>query len=154
MNLETKGNRLSRADAQSVVSVMDTLGRDGRPVTPRALLEASRAGDSPTHHLFEWNDALAAEAHRLTWAAVLIRDVQVVIRRDPRDEPRTVRAFVNISAELGRGYVSTMGVLSRHDQREQLLALALTELRAFKKKYEELHELAEIFEALERAQAA
>lgn len=63
-------------------------------LTPQAVVEAAEAEDSPLHSHFEWDDAEAAVAHRLSQARGLIRSVRVqLVAAD--GEQRTVRAFVH-----------------------------------------------------------
>jgi len=51
---------------------------EGR-LTPSAVVDSARNPDSPLHPLFDWNDASAAEAHRLDTARGLIRRVVVTV---------------------------------------------------------------------------
>ena len=43
--------------------------RDNSDLNERAVLEDARSDDSSLHGYFEWDDGVAAEAHRLTQAA-------------------------------------------------------------------------------------
>lgn len=154
MEVETVGSHnLSRTDATLVADVLQRLGANRVPVTAKALLEESRPEESPTHHLFEWNDARAAEEQRLNRAADLIREVMIVIRRDPDDKPRTVRGFVNVSSGGTRGYMDTVNVLSDAELREQLVEAGLADFKAVERRYQTVTELAAIFAAIDRVSA-
>jgi hypothetical protein len=149
MRTSIVGKGLSRQDAQSVADILETIRQPGQGAKARELLDASRPPDSPTHGLFEWDDSLAAEKHRLERAHQLIRQVEIIIQRDPMDSPRRVRAFVSMPSSSGRSYVPTVEVLSDERLREQLLMLAKAELAAFQAKYAALEELSLVFAAIQ-----
>lgn len=69
--------------------------RDGS-ITPEAVVDTARDPASPLHHRFEWDDSVAAEAHRRTQAQKLIREVKVELIRSPDAPPVYVRAFVHL----------------------------------------------------------
>lgn len=68
--------------------------REHSDLNERAVLEDARSDDSPLHGYFEWDDGVAAEAHRLTQAASLIRRVKVTVIAAPEAEPIRVRAYI------------------------------------------------------------
>ena len=59
--------------------------RDGK-VTKESFLEESRPVSSPTHNMFEWNDAIAAEKYRLEQSSEIIRNIQIEIVEVPAKE--------------------------------------------------------------------
>lgn len=120
--------------------------RDG-VLTPEALLTAAKKKTSALHSQFHWDDAEAAHLHRLDQAAGIIRRVTVYITM-PEHKEIHVRAYVSLPET--RGYQRTVEVLNNKQQREQLLAMALRELAAFKRKYAELSELTAVFDAMEQ----
>lgn len=67
--------------------------RDG-DLNERAVLADARADGSPLHGYFEWDDGVAAEAHRLTQAAALIRRVRVTVITEPDATPIRVRGYI------------------------------------------------------------
>lgn len=71
----------------------DICRRDG-DLNERAVLKDARPKSSPLHGYFEWDDGVAAEAHRLTQAASLIRRVRVTVIPHGDAEPIKVRAYV------------------------------------------------------------
>lgn len=68
--------------------------KSGRDLRERDVLADARDKKSPLHSYFEWDDSAAAEAHRLTQAAALIRRVRVEVITVPDAQPIRVRAFV------------------------------------------------------------
>ena len=55
-------------DANTVGKTLEQIEADTGSVTKEKLLDASRAEDSPTHALFEWNNEIAGEKYRLEQA--------------------------------------------------------------------------------------
>lgn len=58
------------------------------------VLADARSETSPLHSHFEWDDSLAAEAHRLAQAGALIRRVHVKVVTAPESDPIRVRAYI------------------------------------------------------------
>lgn len=141
---KTYNYKTSAAVAGSVCEELDrTVG-----LTPENLVDASRPEDAPLHQEFEWNDELAAEEYRKTQARLLISNLSIVIE-EQKLEP--VRAFFSLQSGFRKNsglYESTITILGDDLKREKLLETAKKELEAFKKKYEMLSELANVFEAI------
>lgn len=138
----------SAQDAGETISEIEK--RDG-VVTKESFLEASRPIEAPTHNAFEWNDSVAAEKYRLEQSGRIIRNLCVKIIKD--DKPEKVTAYVNINkttADNAR-YMSLQVALEDDENRSAVLENALNELRLFKRKYETLSELAEVFTAIDKA---
>lgn len=139
------GSRVS-ADAQKVGEVCERLERKGN-LTPKALVDASRRKNAALHDLFEWDNEIAAEKYRETQASYLIRSIEIVATGT--SEP--VRAFVSVTANVEtteRTYINVERALSTSGTREEVLAIALAELRAFERKYANLEELASVLAAI------
>lgn len=150
--LAVKGSTLTDAQASVVGRRLAEIDRrGGRSITPDAVVADARSAESPLHLFFEWDDAAAAEAHRIERARYLIRSVRVVIEKEGR-EPFTPRAFVRAGTE-GAEYKRVQVVLAQPDLREDLLRRALDELRAWRRRYADLKELAEVFAAVDRTAA-
>lgn len=65
--------------ADEVVRELERIRKERQELTASAVVEESRPKDAVLHSAFEWDDALAAEAHRLNQARHLIRaTVQVL----------------------------------------------------------------------------
>lgn len=111
------GSRYS-VPAEVVGKELETIKGEGR-LTPGAVVDAARPEDSPLHKLFEWDDAKAAEAHRLSQARGLIRCVQVVVESS---EPTPL--FVHVPG-VESGYESVSVLVKRPDE----FARALGELK-------------------------
>ena len=64
------------------------------------VLHEARDEGSPLHKHFEWDDSVAAEAHRRYQARVLIQKCHI---RLIESEPTTVRAFVSLQSDRDSG---------------------------------------------------
>lgn len=140
-----------RVPADVVGGVLEGIeARDGA-VTKEAFLEESRPEDAPTHRMFEWDDAKAAEKYRLVQSKNIINNLKVVIQKND-EEPMALKAFVNVSTgsqcSSGR-YIRIEAAIADDRSRGVMYRNALAELGTFKRKYRELTELEDIFRAIE-----
>ena len=138
-----------KSDAQKTGELFEKLEKTGG-LTPARVVDASREKDSLLHKEFEWNDSIAAEAYREQQARVLICMIQI----EPEEEKaEPVRAFFNV--EYGsKHYESTKIVLEDAEKTSALLSMALSDLRAFQRKYAGLKALSSVFEAIDEAVAS
>lgn len=121
--------------------------RDGA-VSPQAVLDAAKPKNSPLHKLFDWDDAAAAEAHRLNQARQLIRVAVVML---PQIANSPVRQFVSLSSLRktgGASYLATVDVMADEAQAAQALADAVTALQSLQKRFRYLPQLAPVWDAL------
>jgi hypothetical protein len=124
---------------------------NGGTITPAQVVEYAADPSTALHGLFTWDDSEAARRYREQQAAQYLR---VVLRVVPREggEPLVTRAFVSLSADRGTGvYRPVVNVLSDTEQRAQLVRDAMAELAAFRRKYQNIAELADLFAAMEQA---
>lgn len=136
-------------DAQTAGEHLSELEEQHKSLTPEIVLEDARPSDAVLHSCFEWNDQSAAEKYRLNQARYLICNLVVV--QQTSDTPKSVRAFVSIAPLPQKGeYVSVARAIVDPRYREQILQNAISELRAFKKKYADLKELADVFDAIDK----
>lgn len=102
-----------------------------------------------------WDDAYAAETARLAYAGRIIR---LYVIKPVEDQAAPVRAMVSLiddrKVKSGLpGYRYIEDVLSDDALRANLLQTALMELRAFRRKYESLKELAGVWVAIDEMDA-
>lgn len=112
-------------------------------LTPEAVVNAARNTRSPLHPHFEWDDALAAQKHRLDQARSLIR----IVRIEDEKTKETTPAYVSIS-DHGTSYRTVQEVVSSADLQLLVLRQAERDLHAFEKRY---HMLADICETVKQA---
>lgn len=142
-----------KIDAQTAGEEIERVrtAQNGR-LAPFDLVEASRDPAAPLHPAFEWDNAVAAESWRVEQAKYLIRSIDVVMVAEQEQKP--VRAFVSVKRDEDRSYTSVSHAMSDADLRKQVLDSALRELEAWRNRYAELVELADVFAAIEQARAA
>jgi hypothetical protein len=122
---------------------------NGGTLTPEQIVETARAPENPLHDAFTWDDSEAAERWRHVEAAALLRRTFTVMRA-PGNELRYVRIAVSLPADRGgAGYRRTVEVLEDPTRRQEMMDMALRELAAFRKRYAELAELANLFGAID-----
>jgi hypothetical protein len=110
---------------------------DGR-VTPEAVLEAAADPASPLHDHFEWDDAAAAQQHRLEQARSLIRSVRVQITTETR-VVSTVHYVRDPSVSSGeQGYVSVTRLRSEPETARAMLRMELQRVQSCLSRAEEL----------------
>ncbi len=124
-------------------------------LTPEKVVEAAQAEDSPLHHRFEWDDSEAARKFRNIQAGVLIRQIKVtVIKRTTTTKEINVIATRALQAPMGDrgkgGYSKIEDIMADPARREDMLRTVLTELAAYRKRYANLEELANVWEALDK----
>lgn len=72
-------------------------------LTPDLVVNEARNPDSDLHEYFVWDDAEAAELHRLEQARALIRRVKITYV-DKAHDKQEVRAFVSVPSGNGQVY--------------------------------------------------
>lgn len=147
MSANSNSQIVSAVRAELVV-----LATQSETLTPHRVLDRARDPSSPLHAYFEWDDGEAAEKFRLMQASVLIRQCRVRVIAADGQKTSIVRAFVSLPSDriASAGYRTIESVLSTEPRRAELLAMAFGELTAFKRKYETLHELADVFTSIDR----
>lgn len=111
-------------------------------LTPAAVVDTARDPTHPLHSRFEWDDAVAAEAHRRAQAAKLIRSVRITYDYDDDGAPKTVRGLVSIQRELAptRTYEPVEEVVADPVASEILLREFDREWRRFRQRFGHLQE--------------
>ena len=140
-----------KKNIEAIVHELQLIEQRDNVITAEAVVAAARPARSPIHSYFDWDNNSAADKFRLWQARMLIRTVNVIYEGLP---DKQTRGFVNIKVDVGtdepqRGYLGIARVLSDADMRSQLLERARHELREWRKRYNDLNELAAIFEAID-----
>ena len=133
-----------RADPNAVGAELEELsgkGPEGQ-LTPDALVDAARRSNGPLHSLFEWDDAAAAQQHRLEQARGIIASLVITVKMTPKAEPTTMRAFVNVVKNGQQGYRTLDSAMAETELREQVVQRAWNELLSWRQRYAEYRELA------------
>lgn len=115
-------------------------------LTPEDVLADAKNNNSPLHSFFEWDDSAAAHQHRLNQARGLIRTIVAVYTHD--DKPATrMRAYVHINDNAAPHYRETSHAMSVKATRDMVLQSAWREFQSWRRRYADLREFAEIFDA-------
>lgn len=135
--------------------VLTSLVEEYGELTPELVVDAARPADSPIHSQFEWDDSIAAEAHRRDQARRLIRKVKIVYGTDPEGRDKTVRAFVSTRGPGDRkpAYRPTEEVLQDPIARALLLREFERDWKQFRARYEHLAEFWDVIRPDGEAQA-
>ena len=142
-----------RAKAQDAGEELERITQkyDGR-LTAQCVVDEARNKDSPLHKDFEWDDRAAADSWRRETARLLLRTIIVSVGNG--DENKASRAFVNVvkaeSDDLpsSRYYARVQDALSDPETRQYVLNKAYKEADEYRKRYEELEEVATIITAI------
>ena len=116
-----------------------------KEITPESVLKLARNEDTELHDAFEWDDSIAAEKYRLDQARYLIRSI--VVREDDAPKENAIRTFM-LSSER-KTYKPISYFMENKDEYAILLERAKNELYAFKRKYERLSELSDVFDCID-----
>lgn len=143
-----------KIDAQAAGEELDRIkrGHNGR-LDQEDIVAAARDEQNPLHEHFEWDDVEAATQYRLVQAGDLIRGIEIVFQR-PDEEPKHIRAFVNIAQNDERFYVATVDAMQDPELRRQVVRQAFAELEAWRRRHAELTEFAKVFAEIDQARGA
>lgn len=133
---------LHEADAQLVAEEIASIGESA---TPAQIVDMARDNGTELHKCFEWDDAIAAEKHRLDQARQVVR--HLVIRETVKENKPPIRFFFR--PEGGAGYQPTQVIVRNQDSYQALLKSAMRDLDALRIKYHSLTELEQVFDAIE-----
>jgi len=90
-------------------------------ITPRDLWESARAESHPLHGEFEWDDTIAAAAHRDEQARRLLR-IEVVLKVEEREIRAPICVHSPDAAPGEASYVRTLRVMTDRDRSRKVLA--------------------------------
>ena len=148
--IEWKIKGLYKANAETIYNEIMSIGET---VRPSDVVELARDENTALHNLFTWDDSIAAERYREHEAGCIIRNIVIVEndkQNDDKDNVVVVRAIMSTN-ERTREYTTVQRIVTNKDSYTRLLAAALAELTAFKKKYETLSgDLEVVFDAIDQ----
>lgn len=125
----------------------------GGEVSPDDIVAAAKSKQHKLHSVFEWDDTAAAKEHRLNQSRTLLRSIEVVYAEMP---DRPMRSY-EIIAKKKRGdeqsktiYRTSDEAMSDPETRDALIADAIRQAMAFRRRFQGLRELQLIFEAIDQ----
>jgi hypothetical protein len=124
-------------------------------VAAEDVVQAAKAKRNVLHQEFEWDDAVAANEHRLVTARNMMRSFVVVREELKTDRPQRVYEVVKdvVKTEpktrTKHVYKSVDDIMKDTDLRAELLGRALNELISIRNRYRHLQELAVVLRAID-----
>lgn len=131
-----------KADAQKVADEISSIGLS---VKPEEIVDKARDESTELHKCFEWDDTKAAEKYRVYQARKIVCHL-IVKEVDDEQQKQEVRFFYKTDSQ--EGYKPVSYIMRNEDEYQKLLDRALSELKAFQKKYSTLKELDGLFDAI------
>ena len=140
-----------RGDPEKVAKHLERIAnKHGGDLRPDAVVENARRKASPIHDYFEWDDAVAAEAHREEQARHLIRSiVKITDTGDPVRAYHHVTYITGTEDDTGRGYVTLERAASEEQLRVQIIRRLYAQARGFAREARAFEEFAGVVKALE-----
>ena len=134
-------------DSKVIAELEDIRIRGKGVINPHALVERAKPKNNPLHSYFEWDNKIAGHNYRLWQARKMI---SVIVTSAPTTDEE-IRAYVSLPTDrnIQGGYRAIIDVLSDDTWRQALLEQAFKDFQIFKQRYDQLVELAPIFEAYE-----
>ena len=127
----------------AVQETLKAIAEKNGNITAEMVVNEARKKGSILWNVFDkaglWDDKIAAEKARLTYAHMLIIRCKVYIQND--GEMIKIRGLVHLLPE--KGYQTITDVLSNEQKVQNLLDGARKEFESFKRKYENISGLAE-----------
>lgn len=116
------------------------------------IVRQSKPKDAPLHNEFEWNNARAADKYRLQQARYIARSIEVVRPEAPTVQSRAyevVEVTQKAEEKSKKVYKPVEDILSDPIARDDLIAQAIKDAHAYKRRYHALSELSKVFHAMD-----
>lgn len=142
------GEHSYAGDAQQVADEIKSIGEEVKPVQ---IVDFARSNpQSELHKCFTWDNDVAAEKYRLYEARHIVANLKIIYINDEKEEVKThVRFMQRNETSPNAGFKETVKMISDFDEREKLLNVAIFELKQFERKYKDLTELQDVFDAID-----
>lgn len=101
----TTGSRFTKQDAEVIGPQLEEMAEQAE-VSQRNIVDTAKSDNSPLHRFFDWDDASAADKHRLDEANKMMRSIRVRYLEDnrPRTSPAYKIARTQPKSTFGRGH--------------------------------------------------
>lgn len=142
-----KVNGVFKANPEAVYHEIETIGDSA---SPESIVEYAKNDRTELHKCFEWDDKIAGHKYRLEQARHIL--TLIVVKADDEEKEKgftPVRIFVK-SGDAPREYTKVNIAVRNEDAYQKLLENARRDAEAFMRKYENLPEVREIIEVIER----
>jgi len=128
---------------------------NGGILTARAIVDAATSPGHELHGRFEWDDAKAADRHRLDQARALVRVVRER-QLDRRGHPVSLRVFHSLpepASPTGRAYVTLDEIKASEPLTRELRRQMDFDWRALKRRYDQYEDFWRLVERETREHA-
>lgn len=143
-----------KVSAETVGRVLEGIEKKRGCVTAQDFLDYSRSETAETHSMFEWDDTVAAEKYRLGQSSKIINQIEVKVVREPDDgKELTISAFVNVSPKAPAANATWVNIEKAHGDKDlwhRVMANAMGELKAFKRKYSRYKEFSGVIAEIDK----
>ena len=141
--------------AQIHAELLNIAAANGGNLIPAHVVTAAKNPSSVLHREFEWDDDEASHLYRIAQAGALIRRVKLHIVQVGGNARKininVTRAYQSLpsSRKTGKGYNSIEDIMNTPAKRKEMLAGVEKELLAYQKRYSNLVELQDVWDAIE-----
>jgi hypothetical protein len=142
-------------DPQTVGEILEQIReQNGGLLQPRHVVKAAAPANHPLHRYFEWDDRKAAAKWRHKQAQSLINHVYIEMPDDPEADATIAYVSIGEHKQDGRYFVSAQDAMVDPEMRQQVLGEAMQSIQAWRRRYQALTELSEIFQAIDAVNGA
>lgn len=147
-NVPTKG-----IDARKAHNALEEIRKKSGALTDDLVVDAARAKNHVLHPWFEWDDTKAAVEFRRSQSRTLIRSIEVVYVEAPEHKARAYEVFKKTRTQDADRtlYSTTEEVLRDPDARDRLIASAIRDAMAFRRRYAMISGFERVLEEIDKA---
>lgn len=153
LHVQWKQGSKFTGSAEPAYEELERIRKKHGNLTAALVYEEAKSAESPLHrHVIDCDMELAAERHYLTRARYLIRSIEVVRPETPDKTPARAYSWIvdpGEEAPARRIYTDTAEALQDPVTRQEILSRAINEALAYRRKYQQLQELAQVFKAMD-----
>lgn len=148
------GSRIKCSPAKAHAVVEKNRKENGGSVDLEALWLSQKDKEAPLHGEFEWNKTAAWKKYNTQRAGYIVRSIEVIRSQESGARIRAYESVVEASdageeSTSKHVYRRTEDILADPVARDQLLASAIRDALAFKRRYAALSELSKIIQSMD-----
>jgi hypothetical protein len=153
MEIKWKTGSQHKVDPEKAYTEVERIkAKNGGVVTAGLVVLEAQKKRNPLHKEFEWDDSIAAAEYRMEQARRMLRSFIVTYQESPHIESRAYEVVTEVGTRdesPRKVYKTTKEILQDPIQRDELLGRAINDALAFRRKYHELSELAQVFHEID-----
>lgn len=128
---EWRGGRSFKVPADAVGTAVERIAKRDGVCHPSSLVEEARPETSALHPLFEWNDRVAAEAHRVSQARHALTSLRIVVIEGKNEPPAFLSVTVTRQEEDCEGYAPIRSIRDDAELRHQVIDKEWTQIKGW-----------------------